>query len=346
MFFHAGFTIHSRRTPPGQAADRAQERQQVRVQVVRLGDVAGDLDRRPPVRERDDIAARDLAAEPRQVLGRQLQRGQELDQRDVVDRVGRQGMIVGGQALEQLASRVDVRVDFQQGLVGQLVALVGRFLDELPGVAVERAEGLGRLPIERGEDRVAGLASIGPRGSRTGCPARPRPSSRCPGPASPAPRARASPAPCRRGWGRPAAGRAPSIATASAGSRLAIPLAHRTFRRYRHVLAQPRNLAWNRASHASTTDLTAPSTSSPVSVRSGWRKTMPKWTLCVSVGEIPALERVQVVDGFERRPRRADDRLGQSAQGKSRATTSERSRTTAGNGGRGRCRATSSACSQ
>ena len=41
-----------------------------------------------------------------------------------------------------------------------------------------------------------------------------------------------------------------------------------------------RRLAWNFLAQASTTDFTARSTSSPVRVRSGWRKVMPKWTLC------------------------------------------------------------------
>ena len=61
----------------------------------------------------------------------------------------------------------------------------------------------------------------------------------------------------------------------------------RPFRLKARPTSYPRNLAWNRVSHASTTDRTAPSTSSPVSVRSGCRKTMLKWTLCLSAGRVP-----------------------------------------------------------
>ena len=82
--------------------------------------------------------------------------------------------------------------------------------------------------------------------------------------------------------------------------------------------------------------MTARSTSSPVSVRSGCRKTMLKWTLCMSSGKVSPPERVQVLDGFRASdPPHRTTVSDSSAHGKTRATTSERSRTTAGNGGSG-----------
>ena len=65
----------------------------------------------------------------------------------------------------------------------------------------------------------------------------------------------------------------------------------------------------------STTDLTAASTSSPVSVRSGCRKAMPKWTLCLSSGRFPPWKVSRYWSGFQGRPGRADHNLGQLGPG-------------------------------
>ena len=331
MFFQAGFTIHSREPQPGQSADRAEERQQVRVQVVRLRDVTGHLDRRPPVRERDEVAARDLPAEPRQVLGRQVERRQELDQRDVVDRIGRHRMIVARRGGGRVASRCPGSCRGRPGLHRRSLALVGHFLDDLPGIAVHRAEGLGRLPVQRRQDRMPD-ASIGRPGSRRG--SRPGPRRRgdaqddpalLPEPEHPEPHVDED--------------RADQQETASSQHRHCFRAEFTRVLRFGWIVCtiQPRSRAWNRASHASTTDRTAASTSSPVSVRSGWRNAMPKWTLCLILGEVPALERVQVLDRLQRRPRRADDRLGQIAPKAIRVPRPAKGRgPRAGNGGIGR----------
>ena len=92
--------------------------------------------------------------------------------------------------------------------------------------------------------------------------------------------------------------------------------------------------------------LTAWSTSSPVRVRSGWRKVRPKWTLCSSSARLPPWKVSRYSTAARVGPAASTTAAARSAQLNERATTSDRSRTTAGNGGkRTDSEATSSACS-
>ena len=74
-------------------------------------------------------------------------------------------MIVDGQAMKEVPARVDVAVGVQQGLVSQVLPSIGGVLHDLPGIAIERAEGLGRFPVERGHH---GVGRLGPSGREHG----------------------------------------------------------------------------------------------------------------------------------------------------------------------------------
>jgi len=104
------------------------------------------------VGQRDEVAAGDLARQLAEVLRRQLQGPQQLHDGDLVQRVLGVGMVVDGQLLEQDAAGLDVAVPVDQGLHRQLLGRLGLVLDDLPGLAIERREGPGGVPVERGQD--------------------------------------------------------------------------------------------------------------------------------------------------------------------------------------------------
>ena len=155
---------------------------------------------------------------PGEVFRGQLERGHQLDQRHIVERLGRERMIVLGEATEQAAAGVDVGVASEQSVEREALALLGLFLHQLPGFAIERRKEMGRIPVERRQERPRGLGPArgqdrenSPRQAARAQPPPCRPPSR-------APRARASPgrrrpAPAPRG-----AAPGPTIAIARAGS--------------------------------------------------------------------------------------------------------------------------------
>ena len=141
------------RDEPGQAGGRVEEREEVAVDVVRLLDVAGGLDGGLPVAGGDQVAAGDLAAEAGEVVGRQLQRRDQLDDRHVVDRILGERVIVLGQAIREATAGVDVEVGPGERLERHALASLGFLLDDGPRPAVGLGERLRRVPVDRRQDR-------------------------------------------------------------------------------------------------------------------------------------------------------------------------------------------------
>ena len=145
------------RGEPRHPRDRIEDRQEVGIEIARLLDVARGDHRPLPVGRGDEVAAGNLAAEVAEVLGGQLQRRDQLDDRDALDRVGRERVIVRGEARGQAATGVDVGVQRRQVGHRQGLAVVGLDADEVPGLAVEVGERLRRIPVDRRQEALRRL---------------------------------------------------------------------------------------------------------------------------------------------------------------------------------------------